>query len=255
MTNTVRQKVLLIFTLNLFSLAGCSEGETGSAKKAIIEHTAPVTVQPTKEQPIQQSPAFSLRWEKQISGVEDLSFPVGSLHSRVPITHLTSLSRGAIELISFDSGEVTGSSKLPVEIASIHKDERGDKDFSDFSYSLLGTPDDGVLVVSATLSRLYSDGSGSGFATAIYGCSFDGEISWCAKVGLTHSMVATSLRSGEDLLLVEEDDKLLLGITPSGQEAFRVKLPSYDSLVLQRTSSGELCLLIIGSSISCYEFR
>ena len=241
--------------LHLLGLAGCTEGERSSSQKIVFEHIAPVTVQPTKELPIEQSSVFSLRWKKEHRGLDDLSFPVGSLFSRLPISHVASLSGDSIQISSFDTGELTRSLSLPLEIASIHQERGRDAAFSKFSYSLLGPPDDGVVVVSATLSRQYSDGNSSGFATAIYGCSSEGEINWCAKVGLTHSMVSTSLPSGEDLLLVEDNHGVLLGISLSGQEAFRVKLPPYDSLILQRTSSGELCLLILGASISCYELN
>ncbi len=221
----------------------------------VIEHAPTVTVQPVKEESIQDSPYFSLRWEKPLRGVDDLSFPVGSLHSRLPSAYVAALGGDALKIVSFETGEELRSVTLPLEIASIHRGLEGDADFGNFSYSLLGSPDEGVVVVSATLSRLYKDGSGSGFATAIYGCSFDGKVNWCAKVGVTHSMIATSLPSGGDLLLVEDEDGIFLGITPSGHEAFRVRLPRYDGLVLQKTASGKLCLLIIGPSIRCYELN
>jgi len=220
-----------------------------------IEHVAPVTVRPAKEEPIQKSQSFSLLWEKNLRGIDDLSFPVGSLHSRLPLEHITTLSEETLKIISLDTGEVLRSAKLPLEIASIHKKPERDAYFDSFSYSLIGSPDDGLVVVSATLSKISSDGSGSGFATAIYGCSFDGKINWCAKVGLTHSMIAVSLPNGGELLLVQDDNRNFVGITPSGHEAFRVKLPLYDSLVLQETAAGELCLLIIGPLISCYELN
>jgi hypothetical protein len=255
MTTHIRFTLLLSIMFSFLCLPGCSKGETRSPKGIAIEHAPPVTVKPAKEQSIQQSPFFSLRWEKQSRGVDDLSFPVGSLHSRLPSAYVTALSGQALQIISFDSGEVLRSTRLPLEITAIHKDLDGDADFGDFSYSLLGNPKDGVVVASATLSKLNSDGSGSGFATAIYGCSFDGKISWCAKVGLTHNMIATSLPSGGDLLFVEDDNRVFLGISPSGHEVFRVTLPLYDNLVLQRTASGNLCLMIIGSSISCYELN
>jgi hypothetical protein len=255
MTTYTRFTLLLCFMFNFLCLPGCSKGETRSPKEMAIEHVPPVTVKPAKEQPIQHSPFFSLRWEKQSRGVDDLSFSVGSLHSRLPSAYVTALSGQALQIISFDSGEVLRSTKLPLDITAIHKDLDGDADFGDFSYSLLGNAKDGVVVASATLSKLNSDGSGSGFATAIYGCSFDGKISWCAKVGLTHNMIVTSLPSGGDLLFVEDDNRVFLGISPSGHEVFRVTLPLYDNLVLQKSVSGNLFLMIIGSSISCYELN
>lgn len=255
MTTHIKFTLLLCFMFSFLCFPGCSKGETRSPKEIAIEHVPPVTVKPAREQSIQQSPFFSLRWEKQSRGVNDLSFPVGSLHSRLPSAYITALSGQALQIISIDSGEVLRSTRLPLEITAIHKDLDGDAEFGDFSYSLLGNPKDGVVVASATLSKLHSDGSGSGFATAIYGCSFDGKIGWCAKVGLTHNMIATGLPSGGDLLFVEDDNRVFLGISPSGHEVFRVKLPLYDNLVLQRTASGNLLLMIIGSSISCYEMN
>lgn len=253
MLTHIRLILLLFCTSSILCLSGCSKAESSSPREIAIEHAPRITVRPAREELIQQSSAFSLRWEKAFRGGDDLSFPVGSLHSRLPSVYITALSCDALQIMDFDSGEVLQTASLPLEVAATHKDREGDANFSNFSYSLLGKPNDGVVVVSATLSRLYKDGSGSGFASAIYGCSFDGKVNWCAKVGLTHSMIATSVSSEGELLLVEDDDRTFLGITASGHEAFRVKLPLYDHLVVQRAASGELCLLIIGSSLSCYE--
>ncbi len=255
MPNHIKLLLRLFSATSFLFLAGCSKGQSSSSKEIAIEHAPRITVHPAREESIQQSSFFSLRWEKKFRGVDDLSFPVGSLHSRLPSVYLTALSGDALRIMDFDTGEVLQTASLPLEIVATHKDQEGNGNFSNFSYSLLGNPKNGKVVVSATLSRLYKDGSGSGFATAIYGCSFEGKVIWCAKVGLTHSMIATSVPSRGDLVLVEDDDRTFLGITASGHEAFRVKLPLYDNLVLQRTSSGELCLLIIGSSISCYELN
>ena len=80
-------------------------------------------------------------------GVRDLNFPVGSLHSRLSSSQALALSGASLDIISFDSGEILRSVSLPVEIAAIHKGHDGDANFADFSYSLLGNHNDGLLVI------------------------------------------------------------------------------------------------------------
>ncbi len=239
-------------------LTGCyspDESTVAIAEDDEFEQQPPITVEVTEVVPIGESPSFELIWSRSGRALEAGSLPVGSLHSRIHMPWQLTLIGETLERVSTETGEVLARAQLPLEIQSIHRSWDGDQPLSEFSYAWMDDDGDGVVVIGGTVRKVRSNGSASGVATAIYGSSTQGKILWCARVGLTHSFMTLTLPSGRNLVVVEDDEKQLVGITATGEDRFRVRLPRYDYLVIQESSSGANQLLVLGDAVTCYEFR